>query len=114
MVNRCVIKFICIYLFTDNYSSARDILQIIQIASDQEFSELDETKLKKSRAKRHKKKYQSIDDASTSNDENDNGAKTSKRLKNVSHDKLPLQPASFQSLLKCTKTTNKSSGEIIS
>ncbi|KMQ91417.1 hypothetical protein RF55_8722 [Lasius niger] len=94
---------------THDYSSAKDILQIIQVASDQELTELDETMLKKSRSKRHKKKYQSIDYASTSNDENDNSAKTSKRVKKASHDKLPLKPANFQSLLKCIKTTNKSS-----
>ncbi|XP_070151999.1 putative leucine-rich repeat-containing protein DDB_G0290503 [Polyergus mexicanus] len=92
----------------NDYSSAKDILQINQVASDQELSELDETKLKKSRSKRHKKKYQSTDDASTLNDENDNGAKTRKKVKKASYDKLPLKPANFQSLLKCTKTTNKS------
>ncbi|XP_071581960.1 uncharacterized protein [Temnothorax nylanderi] len=43
-----------------------------------------------------------------------NKLKKSKKVKRVSHDTLLLKPANFQSVLKCTKTTNKSLGEIIS
>ncbi|XP_025163693.1 uncharacterized protein LOC112590664 [Harpegnathos saltator] len=103
------ISFDKMLMSKDDYSSAKDILQIIQIVSDAELSELDETKLKKSRSKRHKKIYQFTNDATTSNDESYNSAKSTKKVKKVSHN-LPLKPAQFQSFLQYTTTTNKSLG----